>query len=241
LLLVLGTVHLDNPGRDVVNIHVDDVLAPERQRQLERLVGCLAAFQPTRIAVEWDHGDQEGLDRRYREYREARRPLGRSEVDQIALRLAGRLGLPRVDAVDWNEMPPGREEDFDFQAWAETHGAMARVQALREPAARSGEADRRDLVAWLRRTNTPEALARSHRQYFDYLLIGDAKTFPGANWVGNWFARNLKIFTHLVRMDAGPKDRVLVVYGAGHAPLLRRYAEESGAFRVEDPLRWLKP
>lgn len=240
-LFVLGTVHLDNPGRDVVNTTVDDVLAPGRQAQIGALVERLTAFRPTRIAVEWDHADQAGLDQRYRKVREGSLPLGRSEVDQIALRLASRLGLPRVDAIDWNEMPPGREEDFDFLAWAEGHGAAARVAALRKPAPQGAASDRADLMAWLKRVNAPEELARSHRQYFDYLLLGDGNAYPGANWVGNWFTRNLKILTQLVRLDAGPKDRILVVYGAGHAYRLRRYAEESGAFRVEDPLPWLKP
>lgn len=239
-LLVLGTAHLDNPGRDVVNTKVDDILAPDRQSQVAALVERLAAYRPTRIAVEWDRLDQARLDARFRAYREGRYALGRSEIDQVALRLAARLGLPGLDAVDWNEMPPGREEDFDWMAWVEAQGQTARVEAMRKAPDRN-TSGRADLLAWLRHANSPEALAASHRQYFDYLLLGDAKAYPGANWVGNWYARNLKIFTHLVRLAGRPQDRVLVIYGAGHAPLLRQFAEQSGAFRVEDPLACLKP
>jgi hypothetical protein len=37
-----------------------------------------------------------------------------------------------------------------------------------------------------------------------------------------------------------PKERVLVIYGAGHAYLLRQMARESGAFRVEEASAYLK-
>jgi hypothetical protein len=145
-----------------------------------------------------------------------------------------------VDAVDWNEMPPGQEADFDYVSFAEGHGQMARLEAMRKPSGSLRDNSRTDLAEWLREANEPATLAASHRQYFDYALIGEGKTHPGANWVGNWYARNLKIFANLVRL-AGPPDRILVVYGVGHAFLLRQFAEQSGAFRVADPIPWLKP
>ena len=50
-LLVLGSGHLDNPGHDVVNTKVDDVLAPARQAEINKVVGQLASYRPTHIAV----------------------------------------------------------------------------------------------------------------------------------------------------------------------------------------------
>ena len=38
----------------------------------------------------------------------------------------------------------------------------------------------------------------------------------------------------IVRAADRPGDRMLVVYGYGHAYLLRQFAAESGAFRVVD-------
>ncbi len=99
-LLIVGAPHFDNPGRDTVNVRVPDVLSPERQREIEALVARLAAFRPTRVAVEWPAEAQARLDQRYADYRAGRRALTANEIDQIGLRLAARLGLPRVDAVD---------------------------------------------------------------------------------------------------------------------------------------------
>ena len=243
-MLILGTPHFDNPGRDIVNQKIEDVLTPERQREIEAIVERLAAFRPTHVAVEWRSSAQEKLDRRYADYRAGRYELSRDERDQIGLRLAARLGLDRVHAVDWNEMPPGEEADYDFYAYAQKNGLAESFDAAK--ATMQAEFDREsermrctNVAAWLRGLNTPEALRKSHRGYYDIALIGDAETNPGANWVGSWYGRNLKIFANLVRLADRPEDRIVVIYGAGHAPLLGAFARESGAFDVADPLAYL--
>jgi hypothetical protein len=44
----------------------------------------------------------------------------------------------------------------------------------------------------------------------------------------------------VVLLAAQPSDRVVVIYGAGHAYLLRQFARESGAFRLVDVAEVLK-
>lgn len=51
-VVVLGTFHFANPGQDIANIQVDDVLAPKRQAEIARIRDGLARFKPTKIAVE---------------------------------------------------------------------------------------------------------------------------------------------------------------------------------------------
>ena len=115
-LLLVGTPHFGNPGRDVVNVRVADVRTPERQREIEAIVERLAAFRPTHVAVEWAVDKQERLDRRYAEFRAGRYQLSANETDQIGIRLAARLGLDKVHAVDWLKAPPGGDVDYDFPA-----------------------------------------------------------------------------------------------------------------------------
>lgn len=67
-VMILGTYHLDSPGRDLQNLKVDDVLTPKRQKELDELVRKLAAFQPTKIAVEVPYLEymlKVGRDRNY--------------------------------------------------------------------------------------------------------------------------------------------------------------------------------
>jgi len=236
-LLVLGVAHFDNPGHDAVNVKVDDMLAPKRQQEIEALVDALAAYKPTHVVVEYPIAKQAKLDQRYRDYRAGKYTLTRNETDQLGLRLAAKLGLDRVDAADWNEEPPGIEADYDFAAWASQHEEAPRLgrvfdhsRATKEEALLAHSS----ISEYLCALNAPETLTRDAQVYFDVALFGDAKANPGAVWVGDWYARNLRILANLVRIAAKPSDRVVAIYGAGHKPLLDRYGAESLAFKVDD-------
>lgn len=233
-LLVLGTGHFNNHGRDVINQKIDDVLAEARQAQIIAVVEQLASFRPTHIAVEWPTKDQSTLDARYREYREGKYQLGRPEVDQIGLRLAEKLGLARVYAVDWSEDAPGRSQDYDWLSYAESHGQETLLAAIRDPERATGRVSlgTQSIGTWLLQLNRSESLAADHRNYFDLGAIGDHEQQPGASWVGAWYGRNLRIFNNLVRLTDRPQDRILVIYGRGHAYLLRQFSIESGTFRL---------
>jgi hypothetical protein len=137
-VMVVGSNHLANSNRDMVNLPVEDVLTSRRQREIQDVVDGLAQWRPTRIAVEWPHDDETGLDRRYAEYRAGRLERTASELDQIALRLAKKLGLSKVHAVDWNHEGPGDPADYDFTEWARTNGDGHRLQNLIERARRGG-------------------------------------------------------------------------------------------------------
>ena len=39
-----------------------------------------------------------------------------------------------------------------------------------------------------------------------------------ASW---WYDRNLRIFANLKRITESPDDRILVIFGAGHVPILK--------------------
>jgi len=235
-LMIVGVAHFDNPGHDVVNEHVDDVLAPQRQQEIETISKALATFKPTKVVVEWPIAQQEKLNARYANYRQGKYELSRNEVDQLGLRLAAMLRLPEVDAIDWNDMPPGVEADYDFESYPNTPEARQRLVAMRDPNTnKSTPTQASSLNQRLYDLNRPEALASLNRRYFDYTLLGDANRNPGANWVGAWYARNLRIFANIVRLADSPSDRVLVIYGVGHAFPLTEFAEQSGAFSVENP------
>ena len=242
-MMIVASPHLANNNRDMVKTAIEDVTTPARQREIEALVAMLAEFRPTRVAIEWDQDDQATLDQRYADYRAGRLKLTANERDQIGLRLAAKLGLPKVEAVDWNGAPPGDQGDYDFFAWAAANGQVDRLKALiarsqAETDARTTRWRRQPISGWYTEMNQPAFWAADHRVYYDLALTGDERAAPGAAWVGTWYARNLRIFGNLVRI-AKPKDRLLVLYGSGHAHLLTQFARESHAFDLVDAITYL--
>ncbi len=244
-LLVLGVGHFANHHRDLINSNVEDVLTPARQREMGQVVKALAATRPNHVAVEWPATRQAELDERYAAYRAGRYVLTADETDQIGLRLAALLNLPRVDAVDWQEEAPGTDDDYDFGKWLAAHGRSAELAALTADGQRRADAADalnrcRPIADWLRDLNTPAYVAWDDSSYFRIATFGDAATNPGAAWVGAWHARNLRIAANLLRVAGALGDRTVAVFGAGHADLLRRYGAGMG-FVVADTNSTLPP
>lgn len=235
-LLVLASPHLSNPGNDQINLQVPDILTEPRQQEMEALVAQLATFAPTQVAVEFTPRYQGRADQRLQGYLDGSYTLTAHEADQIGIRLAARLGLPRVHAVDWNDAAPGPIEAYDWYSWGQRNGMQDRLDAITDPARASAFMPALDeqtsLLAWYRQINQPAALAASHAVYFEIAAIGSGDELIGATWVGSWYARNLKILQRIAALASGPDERVLVVYGQGHAYLLQQLARESGLFEV---------
>src|SRR5579884_2218006 len=109
-VMVVGTWHFDNPGRDVVNIRAEDVLTDRRQAELQAVTEGLAAFHPTKIMVERVAGAPDLFDPHYREFAPAELRRNRDERVQIAYRVAARLRIENVYAID--EQSTGDGPDY---------------------------------------------------------------------------------------------------------------------------------
>lgn len=243
VLMLVGSPHFANYGHDVNNNTVPDVMSAHRQAEMARVVQALAAFRPTKVAVEIQAERQDKLTAKYRSFVAGTYQLRSDEYEQLGMRLAANAGHKDIYAVDWNEMPPGTVEDFDYEEWAEKNAQtalLARVRNNTDVAEENRQLHKTTVAEWLVKYNQPDTLARAHRRYFDFAMLGNERQYPGANWVANWYGRNLKIFSKLVRLAPEPGDRILVIYGGGHIFHLREMALQSGAFTVADPLPLLQ-
>src|SRR5438034_5903488 len=135
-VLVLGVYHMSNPGHDIFNMQADDVLAPKRQAEIAQVMAVLKRFQPTKIAVERDPGDNR-LSKDYADYLAGKHELTRNEIEQLGFRLAKELGHKAVYPVDVDgEFPfqhlvnyakaSGRSKDLD--AMMGEIGAMVKAE-----------------------------------------------------------------------------------------------------------------
>jgi hypothetical protein len=245
-VMVLGTYHFDNPGRDLNNIAADDVTAPKRQAELAALADALAAWRPTKVMVESRSDSPDLVDPRYRDFTPAALASERNEIVQIGYRLARRLGLGSVHAID--EQPGPDEPDyFPFGKVAEFAAANS-LQALLDALMAEGAAITRatqtkmataSIAELLIDHNDPEGAASRIDLYYGLLAIGDAERQPGADLNAMWYLRNAKIFAKLVKAAASG-DRILVVYGSGHNYWLRHFASSTPGFRSVDPVPYLK-
>jgi len=223
-VMIVGTFHLDNPGRDVFNVQVDDVLLEQRQAELAGIATALAKFEPTQVMVEWPEAT---TDAQYASFRADELPPSRNEVVQLGFRLAALRKLDRVRGID-----VGGEFPFDpVKAYASSHGMAPRLDAAlagagKEVQALSERVRTGSIGSVLRYMNSPARALENHGFYVDMLRYGDGDTQPGVRLVSAWYARNLAICARL--LQALPEGgRAVVFFGEGHAYLLRQCVIEA--------------
>lgn len=242
-VLLLGTFHFDNPGRDAYKPRHDaNVLSVARQREVDDVVAHLAAYHPTRIAVEWPRERQAVLDSLYREFRAGRLAPRAGEVFQLGFRLAALLGIERVDAVDVERhealLDAVRPYERDFDAANSADAWRPRYRRLY--AWEDSLKTTRSLREQLRYMNAPTTIRRGHGAYLvGYFKVGGDTSYVGPDFVAGWFDRNLRIFRNLQRLTRGPAERILVIYGAGHLATLRHFVESSPEYQLVEADRYL--
>ena len=245
-VMVLGTYHFGNPGRDKVNVYVDDVTTPRRQRELEALADAIATFRPTRVMVEVQRPGPTYDVSDFAAFSPTLLRTDRNETTQIGYRIAARAGLRSVQGID--EQPGKGEPDYfpigRVEAYAKAHGEQAFLDvafATVQASAHQFEAEQAttSIPRMLIRYNAPSTPMAGQDLYYSLLRFGDGDDQPGADLNAMWYLRNAKIFAKLVNV-AKPGDRILVVYGAGPGYWLRHFAATTPGYSSLDVRPYLQ-
>lgn len=242
-LVILGTYHMGTPGNNMVNPKVADITTPERQKQIVELVERLKRFKPTKIVLECDSEAEAKTQEAYEKYLSGNLQLSKNETNQIGFRLAKELAHKKVYCVDWSDF--WDDPAISYEKYASKDVEMNNfLKGIYRKLKEEKEAEYARLLPLsitdqLIRVNRPEQIEGDHKVYFDLMRIGRGKEYVGANYVSWWYRRNLVILDNIIRLTDSPDDRILVVYGVGHAKLLTQFAKESGFYNVESPLKYL--
>jgi uncharacterized protein DUF5694 len=221
-ILVLGTYHMSNPGRDIYSMKADDVLSPKRQQEIAQLIEVLKRFHPTKIAFEADIGS-ERVKQEYSDYLAGKYTLSRNEIDQIGYRLAKELDHRAVYPVD-------EEGDFPMQRVVNYAKANGRAEKLDAVTAGWGTMVKEQddflqshtVLETLEFMNSDKRVAKDVGLYYAIAPYGDPSDYAGPDLLAAWYQRNIRIYSNIVKMVESPNDRILVIYGAGHLGWLRQ-------------------
>ena len=235
-VLVVGTFHFDYPGLDAHKTSDEDkidVLKEPKKSEVTELVNYIKKFKPNKIAIEaynsWNATEK------LNQYKNGDHRDKRDERYQIAMRIASEIQLDTLYALDSGSMADDLEKidssytnalfkDFDFQSddvfeqyfknWLkEDDKIIPKV----------------NLLDYFKYTNSRE----SHQYGYGLYLVGDFKLDHerGADILSSWwYNRNLRIFRKLQLITESPNDRILLIFGNGHAAVLRQFLEASPEF-----------
>lgn len=235
-ILIVGTSHFSNPGLDSHNVVVDDVLAARRQGQIQEVADRLAAFRPTKVMVEAPYRDPSVL-LAYRNYLSGKHSLSTNEVEQLGFRIARMAGIQQITPIDFEMRMSGFRPDELDDNW--TPKPAAQPSPNGNPATASAdplsEADRqlRDgtIRTYLLYLNDPDHVAKDHSSYMDkFEPIDSPVLYEHADYLANWYKRNIRMFANVVRETKFPSDRVLLIVGSGHVKILSDFARDADYF-----------
>lgn len=230
-VLIVGTFHFDYPGLDGHKTSDDnkiDVLQEPKKSEVTELVAYIKKFKPTKIVIEawpsWNAGQK------LRQYKEGKLRDQRDERVQLGLRVASELKMDTIYSIDMNSLDDDLNkldtnyfkalfQDFDFQSTDSLETMLKKwlnYEDLLVPKIK--------LLDYIKRINSREHHLLGYGAYLigDFKLSGTRGPDILSIW---WYNRNLRIFRRIQEITTSPKDRIMVIYGNGHAAILRQLFE----------------
>ncbi len=242
-ILVLGTFHFAS-NQDVIKHGELDILGAQRQAEIQELNDKLAGFAPDRVMVEWKVvEDQPFVDSAYAEYLADRFTLRANEVYQIGFRQARRFatGPPQcIDAdglflFDTLNYAAGKSGDT---AWFEAYMDSVVHLVMEEDSMHM----HRSITEALRQMNAEEGsrLSLAVNGVFAAARLGPLGDDAGAEFIGQWYLRNIRMYANICRSTRATDQRVLVIVGNGHRPIIEQLLRADPDWEVIDAERYLR-
>ena len=251
-VMILGIFHFKDQGLDSYKPKFAfNILDKERQIELDILLEKIAKYKPTKILLERDRIKTDSIiNNQYQNYLKNSFDISNipNEVYQIGFKLAKKLNKERVycsDAeakwfginLDWDNYDEDtylksrgqykKSNRYDYESLYKLSDSLKVTQTLTE-----------HLII----ENSPENRLKDHQVYLtSSILEGAGDNYLGADSVGRWYRRNLRIFANAYDFtDFDKEERLLLIYGYGHVWQLRQFFKDSPDFEYIEVNEYLK-
>lgn len=232
-LILLGTTHFANR---------EDIFTDKMQKEIDGFVEHIAAFCPTKIAVEFPQRYQAQLKSLYQAfdtsvlctkthlgifevYNHTTEFLSDNEIFQLGFRLAKKLRHPTLYAAD-EDIEMSDELFAKIQPHFSPDTYLDRLHFL------VNSTD--TLEEQYRVLNSSECVLADHNIYLAMNKV-NLGGYEGTQLLMQWYERNLKIYSNLQNI-AHDGDRILLIIGSSHLKLLKELAQTDENMSVVD---WL--
>ncbi len=242
-ILLIGTIHFENPHTDTFELKVDDFLSAKRQSELEDLTNVLSKTKATKVMIERPIENQRSNDSLYNLYLADSNKITVSEREQIGFRLAKKLKLNQVNCIDkFYGMT-------HYSLMAETAKENDQLYLLNDLGVHAkamisdfdNKLKKNTITEVLKYINRPEQLKRNLSIYLSFMAkVGAGKNFAGAEAVSDWYLRNLAIYSNIMNQIEPSDKYVVLIFGQGHIPILKHFLENNDSFDVVELKNVLK-
>ncbi|CAN5668253.1 hypothetical protein BH10BAC3_BH10BAC3_41000 [soil metagenome] len=226
-VFLIGSFHFQYYNKDEYKVDKSkqvDILSDEKQKELKALLDYISLFKPTKICIEapskWDAMSK------YRLYKSGKKELEKDEIQQVVFRLMEKFNLDTVYNIDANSIADELTDNKDsliirpyIDSIFKNYTFSPNPNYTKWLDYETGLSLSIPLFEYFKYLNSQKRFERD----YGYYLQGDFKNgrYDGADALATyWYDRNLRIFRNIQRITTSPKDRILVLYGAGHISIL---------------------
>lgn len=222
-VMIVGTYHFAQEDTDE--------LSEENQKQLELVINALNNFGPTKIVIEKEPEQAHTYQKAYEDFINGAFEISDrpNEIFQLGFQLAKKAGHDSIYLFD--NQPPfiGSLKDFSFQGFEEYAKANdsgfydRHLQTILDTYQYNDSLLRTlPLFERIVALNSPQMQAYNiQRMHMYEVRVGIGKTWIGADWLGRWYQRNIRMMGHLLKM-AGPDERIICIVGDNHKWVLEQ-------------------
>jgi hypothetical protein len=232
-VLLVGTFHFDYPGLDALKTEESDkidVLKEPKKSEVTELVEYIKKFKPTKIVIEAKPNNE--WSNKLKEYKNGMHRDKRDERYQLAIRIANDFDIDTLYSADATALSDDLwERDSTFYK-SLTNKINLELedpywkQAEKYFNYREGQMKSTPILDVIKSMNSREG----HNTNYGLYLTGSFATGDGQgadNLSMWWYNRNARIFANIVNITESTDDRILVIFGNGHAAILRQFFEAS--------------
>ncbi|MBX3299634.1 MAG: hypothetical protein KF736_09245 [Acidobacteria bacterium] len=237
--MILGVYHFHNPGADLIKTEYPDHLSEKKQQEIAEVLDLLAKFKPTKIVVEATP-ENTAINDQYQQYLKGEFALTSNEIYQLGFRLAERLGHKKLYlgdnkmGMDMNAVIAAAQQNNNTQFLAEMQKTIVEITEMQR---RHAQISVREALYEL---NAPQLQEKTKRLYLQMNRVRSKDNFVGADVLAGWYQRNFRILTNIYNSIESPQDRVLVIFGQGHAPYLREGIQADPYLELIEPNDFLR-
>jgi len=233
-IVLMGTLHFEPSETDVFKNNALSIFSDQKQKEIEKVVGKISNFNPSQICVEYPITKQKKLDSLYNEYQNDRFRLTKNEIHQLGFKASKKTNLSRVTAINYYG-------DFDFEKvvhYAKNSKQENIISNFNQYGKTfmdviNNELEISTIKDFLLMINTEEFLQKNALMYSKYFVtIGKNTEYVGTDLVAGWYKTNLYIYTNILRQIRPNDDKILVIFGQGHIPILKHLFSTNPDFEV---------
>lgn len=243
-IIIIGTFHFNNPGLDVHKEPDFDILSTQSQKELGTIANKISALHPSQFFVEWPYNEQQELDSLFQLYlagtyfksldtkKRNYRFYAQNEIFQMAFLTAKKSGIGRVRGIDYGDTQFPYDSLLAAMKLANQTELLAENDMFDASDPKTGRS-KQDLIQKILAQNTTVSRQKNSAWYIQIAnRAGDSSNFIGTYLASEWFRRNLYMYSQLQK-HTGNKDRyVVLLLGAGHVAMIKKFIEEDDRFEM---------